>query len=92
MGYVKIPVGVTSPLLLDGMECTIPMATTECLVANTNRGCKSIYAYGGTTSVLKDGMMRAPIVRFATAKRAFELKLFLGSPNNFQTLDSKFNK
>nr|GEX45211.1 3-hydroxy-3-methylglutaryl-coenzyme A reductase [Tanacetum cinerariifolium] len=94
IGYVQIPVGVAGPLLLDGMEFTIPMATTEgCLVASTNRGCKAIYSSGGATSVLlKDGMTRAPVVRFATAKRASELKFFLEDPVNFYILSSEFNK
>ncbi|KAK0605524.1 hypothetical protein LWI29_027808 [Acer saccharum] len=93
VGYVQIPVGVAGPLLLDGKEYTVPMATTEgCLVASTNRGCKAIYASGGANSVLlKDGMTRAPVVRFSTAKRAAELKLFLQDPNNFDTLSVVFN-
>ncbi|KAK3223324.1 hypothetical protein Dsin_010349 [Dipteronia sinensis] len=94
VGYVQIPVGVAGPLLLDGKEYTVPMATTEgCLVASTNRGCKAIYASGGADSVLlKDGMTRAPIVRFSTAKRAAELRLFLQDPNNFDTLSIVFNR
>ncbi|XP_076954070.1 3-hydroxy-3-methylglutaryl-coenzyme A reductase 3-like [Bidens hawaiensis] len=76
VGYIQIPVGVAGPMLLDGKELYVPMATTEgCLVASTNRGCKAIYVSGGATSVLvKDGMTRAPVVRFGTAKRAAELK------------------
>ncbi|KAF7831559.1 3-hydroxy-3-methylglutaryl-coenzyme A reductase 1 [Senna tora] len=94
VGYVQIPVGVAGPLLLDGFEYTVPMATTEgCLVASTNRGCKAIYASGGATSiVLRDGMTRAPVVRFATAKRASELKFFLEDPLNFDTLAVVFNR
>ncbi|KAI3718433.1 hypothetical protein L6452_19304 [Arctium lappa] len=94
VGYVQIPVGIAGPLLLDGMEFSVPMATTEgCLVASTNRGCKAIKASGGATSVLlKDGMTRAPVVRFATAKRAAYLKFFLEEPLNFQTLASVFNR
>ncbi|CAI9261037.1 unnamed protein product [Lactuca saligna] len=94
VGYVQIPVGIAGPLLLDGMEFSVPMATTEgCLVASTNRGCKAIYVSGGATSVLlKDGMTRAPIVRFATAKRAADLKFFLEEPLNFQNLASVFNR
>ncbi|XP_054799160.1 3-hydroxy-3-methylglutaryl-coenzyme A reductase 1-like [Prosopis cineraria] len=94
VGYVQIPVGVAGPLLLDGFEYTVPMATTEgCLVASTNRGCKAIYACGGATSiVLRDGMTRAPVVRFATAKRASELKFFLEDPLNFDTLAAVFNR
>ncbi|GKV21862.1 hypothetical protein SLEP1_g31800 [Rubroshorea leprosula] len=94
VGYVQIPVGIAGPLLLDGKEHMVPMATTEgCLVASTNRGCKAIYASGGATSVLlKDGMTRAPVVRFPTAKRAAELKLFLENPANFDTIAVIFNR
>nr|ABF56518.2 3-hydroxy-3-methylglutaryl coenzyme A reductase 1 [Litchi chinensis] len=94
VGYVQIPVGIAGPLLLDGFEYWVPMATTEgCLVASTNRGCKAIYASGGAATVLlKDGMTRAPVVRFSTAKRAAELKFFLEDPNNFDTLAVVFNR
>ncbi|KAL3525142.1 hypothetical protein ACH5RR_013514 [Cinchona calisaya] len=94
VGYVQLPVGIAGPLLLDGREFTVPMATTEgCLVASTNRGCKAIFASGGATSVLlRDAMTRAPVVRFATAKRAAELKLFVEDPMNFDTLSVVFNK
>ena len=79
VGYVQIPVGIAGPLLLDGKEFSVPMATTEgCLVASTNRGFKAIHISGGATSILlKDGMTRAPVVRFATARRAADLKFFL---------------
>lgn len=94
IGYVQIPVGIAGPMLLDGNEFTVPMATTEgCLVASTNRGFKAIYVSGGATSVLlKDGMTRAPVVRFATARRAADLKFFLEEPLNFDTIASVFNK
>nr|ABJ16394.1 3-hydroxy-3-methylglutaryl-coenzyme A reductase [Ligularia fischeri] len=94
IGYVQIPVGIAGPMLLDGNEFSVPMATTEgCLVASTNRGFKAIYLSGGATSVLlKDGMTRAPVVRFGTAKRASDLKFFLEEPLNFETLASVFNK
>ncbi|KAJ9166982.1 hypothetical protein P3X46_021671 [Hevea brasiliensis] len=94
VGYVQIPVGIAGPLLLDGREYSIPMATTEgCLVASTNRGCKAIYLSGGATSVLlKDGMTRAPVVRFGTTTRAAELKFFLEDPHNFDALAVVFNR
>ncbi|XP_047316042.1 3-hydroxy-3-methylglutaryl-coenzyme A reductase 1-like [Impatiens glandulifera] len=94
IGYVQIPVGIAGPLLLDGKEYSVPMATTEgCLVASANRGCKAINASGGATSVLfKDGMTRAPVVRFPTAKRAADLKMFMEDPINFDTLSIVFNK
>ncbi|KAL4572999.1 hypothetical protein LXL04_019795 [Taraxacum kok-saghyz] len=94
VGYVQIPVGIAGPLLLDGKEFSVPMATTEgCLVASTNRGFKAIHVSGGATSILlKDGMTRAPVVRFATARRAADLKFFLEEPLNFETIASVFNK
>nr|AAY87014.1 3-hydroxy-methylglutaryl coenzyme A reductase [Magnolia chapensis] len=94
VGYVRLPVGIAGPLLLDGREYTVPMATTEgCLVASTNRGCKAIYVSGGATSVLmKDGMTRAPVARFGTVKRAAALKFFLEDPINFDTLALVFNR
>ncbi|XP_030450564.1 3-hydroxy-3-methylglutaryl-coenzyme A reductase 1-like [Syzygium oleosum] len=94
VGYVQIPVGIAGPLLLDGREYSVPMATTEgCLIASTNRGCKAIFVSGGATSVLlRDGMTRAPIVRFATAKRAADLKFFLENPANFDSLSVVFNR
>ncbi|KAK2377479.1 3-hydroxy-3-methylglutaryl-coenzyme A reductase 1 [Trifolium repens] len=94
VGFVQIPVGVAGPLLLDGFEYTVPMATTEgCLVASTNRGCKAIYASGGADSVvLRDAMSRAPVVRFSTAKRASQLKFFLEDPLNADTLSVVFNR
>lgn len=94
VGYVQIPVGIVGPLLLDGEEYSVPMATTEgTLVASTNRGCKAIYSSGGATSVLlRDGMTRAPVVRFGTAKRAAELKFFLEDPINSDTIHTVFNK
>ncbi|KAL2480868.1 hydroxy methylglutaryl CoA reductase 1 [Abeliophyllum distichum] len=92
-GYVQIPVG-DSGLLLNGIKYLVPMATTEgCLVASANRGCKAIFAFRGATSVLfRDGMTRAPVVRFASTKRAMELKFFLENPLNFDTLTVIFNK
>ncbi|XP_071696096.1 3-hydroxy-3-methylglutaryl-coenzyme A reductase 3-like [Rutidosis leptorrhynchoides] len=94
VGYVQIPVGIAGPLLLNGSEFSVPMATTEgCLVASTNRGFKAIYVSGGATCiVLKDGMTRAPVVRFGSAKRAAELKQFLEDPLSFETLATLFNR
>lgn len=94
VGYVQVPVGVAGPLLINGREFTVPMATTEgCLVASTNRGCKAIHQSGGATSILlQDGMTRAPVVRFPSVKRCAELKFFLEDPNNFDTIAHMFNR
>lgn len=94
VGYVQLPVGIAGPLRLDGRVFYVPMATTEgCLVASTNRGCKAITESGGASSVvLRDAMTRAPVVRFATARRAAELKFFLEEPGNFDSLAVVFNR
>ncbi|KAK7309428.1 hypothetical protein RJT34_06146 [Clitoria ternatea] len=94
IGFVQIPVGVAGPLLLNGKEYTVPMATTEgCLVASTNRGCKAIHVSGGASCfLLRDAMTRAPVVRFASAKRASDLKFYLEDPLNFDSLAVVFNK
>uniref|UniRef100_A0A0C9S3I2 3-hydroxy-3-methylglutaryl coenzyme A reductase n=1 Tax=Wollemia nobilis TaxID=56998 RepID=A0A0C9S3I2_9CONI len=94
VGYVQIPVGVVGPLLLNGFEYMVPMATTEgCLVASTNRGCKAIHMSGGATSILlRDGMTRAPVVRFQSAKRAADLKYYIEDPKNSEDLAVIFNR
>ncbi|KAM0910969.1 hypothetical protein ACQ4PT_013834 [Festuca glaucescens] len=94
VGYVQLPVGVAGPLLLDGRQYHVPMATTEgCLVASVNRGCRAIAASGGAVSVLlRDAMSRAPVIKLPSAKRAAELKMFVEAPTNFQALAADFNK
>jgi hydroxymethylglutaryl-CoA reductase (NADPH) len=94
VGYVQLPVGIAGPLLLDGQRFYVPMATTEgCLIASTNRGCKAIAESGGASSVVyRDGMTRAPVARFPSARRAAELKGFLEDPANFDTLNVVFNR
>eukprot|EP01018_Ginkgo_biloba_P027954 Gb_13238 [translate_table: standard] len=92
VGYVQIPVGVVGPLLVNGMEYMVPMATTQRgLVASTNRGCKAILLSGGATSILlKDGITRAPVIRFSTIRRTAEVKFYLENPTNFRTLSKHF--
>lgn len=93
IGYIPLPVGVAGPLLLDGKEFNVPMATTEgCLVASTNRGCRAVSLSGGVRSVvINDGMSRAPVVRFVSAVRASEVKRWLEDGDNFARLSQCFN-
>lgn len=94
VGYVQIPVGIAGPLLLDGREYSVPMATTEgCLVASTNRGCKAIHLSGGAFSVLmKDAMSRAPVVKFPSVRRAALAMFYLQDPAHFKRLSRIFDK
>lgn len=66
VGCVRLPVGIVGPLKLDNQIVYVPLATTEgCLVASTSRGLSALYKSGGVMSqVTRDGMTRAPIVRF----------------------------
>lgn len=92
VGYVPIPVGMAGPITLNGESVYIPMATTEgCLVASTNRGCKAITQGGGASStILKDGITRAPCVQMPSARQAAELSLWIQEADNFLKLKGAF--
>ncbi|XP_051525462.1 3-hydroxy-3-methylglutaryl-CoA reductase a isoform X2 [Myxocyprinus asiaticus] len=94
IGYMPVPVGVAGPLLLDGKQFQVPMATTEgCLVASTNRGCRAIALAGGASSrVLADGMTRGPVVRLPSACQAAEVKAWLESPEGFKCIKEAFDQ
>ncbi|KAM3610853.1 uncharacterized protein V6R79_009656 [Siganus canaliculatus] len=93
IGYMPVPVGVAGPLLLDGKQFQVPMATTEgCLVASTNRGCRAIALGGGANSrILADSMTRGPVVRLPSACQAAEVKAWLESTDGFQAIKDAFD-
>lgn len=78
LGYVPIPVGLAGPLMLDGKEVGLPMATTEgALVASTHRGATAVNLSGGCrTALLKEGMTRAPVVEVSSFEEAIRLHHF----------------
>eukprot|EP01110_Echinostelium_bisporum_P011734 TRINITY_DN575_c0_g1_i1.p1 TRINITY_DN575_c0_g1~~TRINITY_DN575_c0_g1_i1.p1 ORF type:complete len:486 (-),score=178.50 TRINITY_DN575_c0_g1_i1:117-1574(-) len=92
IGYVPIPVGVSGPILLNGMNVTIPLATTEgALVASIHRGCKAISESGGcNASIIGRGMTRAPVVRFPDSRRANDLIVWVREPANFEIMKRAF--
>lgn len=92
VGYVPIPVGMVGPLTLNDRTVYFPMATTEgCLVASTNRGCKAIsQGSGAVSTILRDGITRAPCLRMRSAREAAELKLWVDVPENFGRLKAAF--
>jgi len=93
VGYVPIPVGMVGPLTLNGESVYIPMATTEgCLVASTQRGAKAISSTpeGATCIILKDGITRAPCLRFPSAKDAAEMAKWVMIAENFRQLKKAF--
>jgi len=92
IGYIPIPIGVAGPLLLNGMNVTIPMATTEgCLVASAHRGAKAITQSGGAqATIIGRGMTRAPVVRLPDSRRAAEVILWVNDPANFASIKATF--
>ena len=93
IGYVPIPLGLAGPLLLDGKEVFVPMATTEgCLVASTNRGCKALALAGGCSAVvLRDAITRAPCLRAPSAARAAAAMAWVQQPAGYARLEAAFN-
>ncbi|MCC2616934.1 hydroxymethylglutaryl-CoA reductase [Aestuariibacter halophilus] len=75
-GVAQIPIGFAGPLTLHGEHASgqfyVPMATSEgTLVASYSRGMRLTREAGGiTTTVLDDAMQRAPVFRFADARKA----------------------
>jgi hydroxymethylglutaryl-CoA reductase (NADPH) len=75
-GVAQVPLGIAGPLLVDGEhargEFLIPLATTEgSLVASYSRGMKVASLAGGVkTTVSGDGMQRAPVFVFESAREA----------------------
>ncbi len=73
-GVAQVPLGFAGPLLVRGEhadgEYLIPLATSEgTLVASYNRGIHTLNAAGGVrTTILDDGMQRAPAFVLADAR------------------------
>lgn len=103
IGFCTLPLGVAGPLLVDGRDYFVPLATTEgALVASTNRGCRAIalsasdtYATvapwkGVRSFLLADGMTRAPVLRLPNAAAAFEARGWMLDEANWGTLKTVF--
>lgn len=75
-GVAQIPIGIAGPLRIHGEHAQgdflIPLATTEgSLVASYSRGMKVVNQSGGVkTTVSGDGMQRAPVFVFESAREA----------------------
>jgi len=93
IGYMPLPLGVAGPLMIDGQNYFLPMATTEgVLVASASRGCKAINAGGGAVTVLTgDGMTRGPCISFETVARAGAAKVWLDSEEGQRIMRNAFN-
>ncbi|KAH9579738.1 Hydroxymethylglutaryl-CoA reductase [Trypanosoma melophagium] len=90
VGYVPIPLGIAGPIIMDGKEYPIPMATTEgALVASTHRGARVISQSGGCkTLLLSEGMSRAPVVELDSLEEVGRLHDFCNE--NFTLIKEAF--
>jgi hydroxymethylglutaryl-CoA reductase (NADPH) len=92
IGYVPVPLGVAGPLLVDGVERWLPMATTEgALIASTSRGCKVVREAGGVrTVVLAHQMTRGPVLKASSIEEGASVKRWVESREAFSTLAEAF--
>ena len=90
VGVAHMPVGLPGTLRVLGEhalgEFLVPLATTEgTLVASYNRGIKVLNLAGGVTcTVTGDGMQRAPVFVFRSAREARAFRDWL--PENLETI------
>ncbi len=76
IGVAQVPIGLAGPLRVNGEhangEFFIPIATTEgAVVSSYNRGMRLLTAAGGVkTTVVDDGMQRAPVFLFPDARES----------------------
>jgi len=91
IGYIHVPVGLAGPIIMNGNEFHLPMATTEgTLTASTTRGCKAISESGGCNSIiLKDSMTRSPVIKCASVTEAYSIQIYC--ENNIAEIESVFN-
>jgi len=91
IGYVPVPLGLAGPLIVNGREYSVPMATTEgCLVASLSRGCRAVRESGSIESTYTNcGMTRAPLLKFPSVKAAKEAVDWIVP--NYDTLQTSFN-
>ena len=92
IGYMPIPLGLAGPLMINGKNIYLPLATTEgALIASTCRGCKAISLSGGVDAICyRNGMTRAPVVKLPNLHRAKALHDFVKS--NMNELKAKFSE
>jgi len=93
VGFLTIPIGAIGPLVINGKEFQVPLATTEgALVASANRGARAIREAGGATSrVLRDGMTRSPVLSFPSIVEASEFASWVSDPSRMEQLSEWFS-
>ena len=88
-GWLKIPLGIAGPLLVDKIKCFMPMSTTEgALIASVCRGCKVLDLV--TTLLYDDKMSRGPVFEMAHIGSFDTVNDFL--KEKFGLIKSEFEK
>jgi len=96
IGATQIPLGFAGELNVNGNyakgEYPILLATTEGrLVAGMSRGIKVFNEVGGiTTTIIKEGMARAPLVKLKSARDAVKLINWIHSKEAFEFFKNTF--
>lgn len=98
IGATQIPLGFAGELKVNGNyangDYPILLATTEGrLVAGMSRGIRVFNEIGGiTTTIVKEGMARAPVVRVNSARDAVKLINWIHSKEAFDFFKEEFYK
>lgn len=98
IGATQLPLGFAGVLKVNGNyakgDYPILLATTEGrLVAGMSRGIKVFNEIGGiTTTIIKEGMARAPVVRVKSARDAVKLINWIHSKEAFDFFKGEFYK
>ncbi len=98
IGATQLPLGFAGELKVKGNyakgEYPILLATTEGrLVAGMSRGIKVFNKSGGiTTTIIKEGMARAPVVKVKSARDAVKLINWIHSKEAFDFFEEEFHK
>ncbi|KAA8652900.1 hypothetical protein EYZ11_007147 [Aspergillus tanneri] len=94
IGHITIPVGIAGPLLIDGIEVFLPIATTEgALVASICRGCKAANQAGGvTTELIGDAITRSACLKFPSLEKAYSAKTWLETSEGHTRMRTAFRQ
>ena len=79
IGYTKIPIGISGPIIINDITRLIPFSTTEgALVASVNKGMKAIMLAtnnkGIKTITYDKGITRAPIIELKNIRDVYIIK------------------
>lgn len=92
IGATQIPLGVAGPLLVNGKNFFIPLATTEgALVASISRGCKAVSESGGANVFIENvGITRGPVFKLKNLAEAMRVEIWIEKNMKELAKEAKF--